>query len=70
MQIMKSFRNKLLDINYISGKIPGPVLSSSYNFIKLSFKEGLDSNFVNILNETIQSKRWLTVSPTSSQVHF
>ncbi|KAJ9590764.1 hypothetical protein L9F63_016280 [Diploptera punctata] len=48
----------------LSGKGQGPVVSSNYNFIKLSFKEGTDSNFLNILNETVQSKKWIT-SPAS-----
>lgn len=40
---------------------PGPVSISSFNFIKLSFKDKLDIEFVNALNNVVQQKKWETV---------
>jgi hypothetical protein len=56
---------------FVSGRIPGPVSGSSHHYVKLSFKEGLDNNFVQIINETIQNKKWENFSPATplSQVH-
>lgn len=41
-------------------KMPGPANNSLYNYIKLSFKEGLDSNFVTQLSDTIIKRVWET----------
>jgi hypothetical protein len=46
----------------ISGKIPGPVNRSSHSHVKLSFKEGLENNFLQIVNETIKNKKWESFS--------
>lgn len=48
-----------------SGKIPGPVGRSNNNHIKLSFKEGIENDFLNILNEAILNKSWENL-PSSS----
>ncbi|GLH07104.1 Vacuolar protein-sorting-associated protein 36 [Gryllus bimaculatus] len=42
----------------LPGKIPGPVSSSVNNYIKMGFKEGMQSNFLNGLNECTQKKAW------------
>lgn len=42
------------DIN----SLPGPVPSSSSNFIKLSFKDKLDMEFVSALSQVLEQKRW------------
>ncbi|XP_069703210.1 vacuolar protein-sorting-associated protein 36 isoform X2 [Periplaneta americana] len=47
-----------------SGKLPGPVSRSSNNYIKLSFKEGLENNFLQIINDTLQLKKWENLSPS------
>ncbi|XP_023704185.1 vacuolar protein-sorting-associated protein 36 isoform X2 [Cryptotermes secundus] len=47
------------------GKIPGPVNRSSHNYLKLSFKEGLQNNFLQIINETIQNKKWESFSTSA-----
>lgn len=39
-------------------KLPGPVDASTNMFIKLSFKEGLDPNFISNLTDTIMKKVW------------
>lgn len=46
----------------------GPQPSSIYNFIKLSFKEGYSGDFVSVLNDIMQKKRWEAsqISPTAS----
>lgn len=36
----------------------GPQPTSSYDFIKLSFKEGFTTDVVSILNDCIQKKKW------------
>ncbi|KAB0796515.1 hypothetical protein PPYR_10576 [Photinus pyralis] len=36
----------------------GPQPSSIYNFIKLSFREGLNSDIVGLLNDCMQKRRW------------
>jgi hypothetical protein len=51
---------------FFSGKIPGPVNRSSHHYIKLFFKEGLDNNFVQIINEAIQNKKWENFSPAAA----
>lgn len=38
--------------------MPGPADNSSYNYVKLSFKEGLDSNFITQLSDTIVRRVW------------
>lgn len=38
--------------------MPGPADNSLYNYIKLSFKEGLDSNFITQLSDTIMRRMW------------
>lgn len=38
--------------------MPGPTDNSLYNYVKLSFKEGLDSNFVTHLSDTIMKRAW------------
>lgn len=45
----------------------GPVGGSLYNYIKLSFKEGLPEEFVHTLKNAIQAKKWefSTTSPLS-----
>ncbi|XP_049777747.1 vacuolar protein-sorting-associated protein 36 [Schistocerca cancellata] len=55
----------------IPGKIPGPVGKSSYNYVKLSFKEGLEHDFFRLLNDTVQKKAWETLLPIppASQAH-
>lgn len=50
----------------VSGKIPGPVSRSCHHYMKLSFKEGLENNFLQIINETIQNKKWESLSPVTS----
>lgn len=54
----------------VSGKIPGPVNRSIYHYVKLSFKEGLDNYFLQIINETIENKKWesFSLATTPSQV--
>jgi len=39
-------------------KMPGPMDNSLYNYVKLSFKEGLDSNFITQLSDTIMRRIW------------
>jgi len=39
-------------------KMPGPTDNSLYNYVKLSFKEGLDSNFITQLSDTIMKRMW------------
>lgn len=50
----------------VSGKTPGPVNRSIHHYVKLSFKEGLENNFLQIINDTIQNKKWEIYSPTAS----
>jgi len=44
--------------------MPGPTDNSSYNYVKLSFKEGLDSNFMTQLSDTIMRRVWEFASTT------
>lgn len=45
----------------------GPQLTSGYNHIKLSFREGFSSNVVNILHDCLIQKKWeLDNQPTAS----
>ncbi|KAM0734815.1 Vacuolar protein-sorting-associated protein 36 [Formica fusca] len=46
-------------------KMPGPADNSLYNYVKLSFKEGLDSNFITQLSDTIIKRVW-ELAPTTS----
>lgn len=39
-------------------KAPGPTNNSPYNYVKLSFKEGLDSNFILQLSDAIMKRLW------------
>lgn len=41
-----------------SDKMPGPLDNSIYNYVKLSFKEGLDSNFLTQLSDAIMKTAW------------
>ncbi|XP_076224604.1 vacuolar protein sorting 36 [Nomia melanderi] len=41
-----------------SNKLPGPFDNSVHNYIKLSFKEGLDPNFIMHLSDTISRQMW------------
>jgi ESCRT-II complex subunit VPS36 len=53
-------------ILFFSGKTPGPVNRSIHHHVKLSFKDGLENNFLQIINDTIQSKKWEIFSPAAS----
>jgi len=46
--------------------MPGPADNSLYNYVKLSFKEGLDSNFITQLSDTIIKRVWET--PTTGLI--
>nr|CAD7396563.1 unnamed protein product [Timema cristinae] len=48
----------------LPGKTPGPVGRSKHQFIKLSFKEGMENDFLGMLNEMVRKKKWETVSLT------
>lgn len=50
----------------LPGKTPGPVNRSIHHHVKLSFKDGLENNFLQIINDTIQSKKWEIFSPAAS----
>ncbi|KAH0956450.1 hypothetical protein HN011_000604 [Eciton burchellii] len=39
-------------------KMPGPADNSLYNYVKLSFKEGLDSSFMTHLSDAIMRRAW------------
>lgn len=43
--------------------MPGPTVTSLYNYVKLSFKEGLDSNFITQLSDTIMRRLWEFAHP-------
>lgn len=47
-----------LTIYIFVDKMPGPADNSLYNYVKLSFKEGLDSNFITQLSDTIMRQMW------------
>ena len=49
------------------GKTPGPMEFSSCSFIKLSGPNGINSNFVQALNETIMARVWQISEQVSSQ---
>lgn len=48
------------------GKAQGPVTWSQYNFVKLSFKEGLHHDFMNIIQNALVLRAWekLNLGPT------
>lgn len=56
----------ILHSPYISGKRPGPAVISTYHFIKLSFKDGIDPSFYKTLKEAIAAKAWEKQIPMSS----
>jgi len=49
------------------GKMPGPADNSLYNYVKLSFKEGLDPNFITQLSDTVMRQMW-KFSPTTGLI--
>ncbi|CAL1673112.1 unnamed protein product [Lasius platythorax] len=48
-------------------KMPGPADNSLYNYVKLSFKEGLDSNLITQLSDTIMKRVW-ELAPTAGLI--
>lgn len=42
----------------LSGKRPGPAVISTYHFIKLSFKDGIDPAFYKALSDAVANKLW------------
>lgn len=50
----------------LPGKIPGPVNRSIHHYVKLSFKEGLENNLLQIINEAIQKKKWESFPPVAT----
>lgn len=44
--------------------MPGPTDKNLYNYVKLSFKAGLDSNFITQLSDTIMRRLWEFMSTT------
>lgn len=48
-------------------KMPGPMDNSLYNYVKLSFKEGLDSNYITQLSDTIMRRMW-EFAPTTALI--
>ncbi|XP_063231751.1 vacuolar protein-sorting-associated protein 36 [Bacillus rossius redtenbacheri] len=53
----------------LQGKLPGPVSRSRNNFIKLSFKEGLENDFMHVLSDTLQKRKWEVLPTVSAQQH-
>ncbi|XP_063636319.1 vacuolar protein-sorting-associated protein 36 [Cydia splendana] len=49
----------------LPGKRPGPAVVSPYHFVKLSFKDGIDSAFYKALNEAVSAKAWEQQTPAS-----
>ncbi|XP_061705809.1 vacuolar protein-sorting-associated protein 36 [Cydia pomonella] len=49
----------------LPGKIPGPAVVSPYHYVKLSFKDGIDSAFYKALNEAVSAKAWEQQTPSS-----
>ncbi|XP_014473916.1 PREDICTED: vacuolar protein-sorting-associated protein 36 [Dinoponera quadriceps] len=45
-------------------KMPGPTDRNLHNYVKLSFKEGLDSNFITQLSDTIMRRLWEFIPAT------
>lgn len=52
----------------ISDKMPGPAENSAFNYIKLSFKEGLDSNFIIELRDVLRKRTWESDPPIPYQL--
>uniref|UniRef100_A0A6M2DTY1 Vacuolar protein-sorting-associated protein 36 n=1 Tax=Xenopsylla cheopis TaxID=163159 RepID=A0A6M2DTY1_XENCH len=48
-------------------KMPGPSASSLYDFIKLSFREGYSSEFIQSLNATLEAKEWCVLENSSTE---
>ncbi|XP_046394760.1 vacuolar protein-sorting-associated protein 36 [Ischnura elegans] len=42
----------------LPGKPPGPVNRSVFNHIKIAFKEKIDSDFIALLRETLETRKW------------
>ncbi|XP_066991544.1 vacuolar protein-sorting-associated protein 36 [Anabrus simplex] len=53
----------------LPGKIPGPVGKSIHQYIKLSFKEGMEHDFFALLNDAVQKKRWQNIAPIVQPSH-
>ncbi|KAL4714403.1 hypothetical protein ACJJTC_017698 [Scirpophaga incertulas] len=54
----------------LPGKRPGPVASSPNHFIKLSFRDGIDTQFYRLLHDTVLERAWGTtilVIPLSNE---
>ncbi|XP_063379607.1 vacuolar protein-sorting-associated protein 36 [Cydia fagiglandana] len=49
----------------LPGKRPGPAVVSPYHFVKLSFKDGIDSAFYKALNDAVSAKAWEQQTPAS-----
>ncbi|KAI4493194.1 hypothetical protein M0802_009611 [Mischocyttarus mexicanus] len=49
-------------------KMPGPAENSAFNYIKLSFKEGLDSNFIVELRDVLRKRTWESDPPIPYQL--
>lgn len=45
----------------------GPQPSSIYDFVKLSFKDGFNTDVISILNDCIQKKKWEVGNPVQGQ---
>lgn len=50
--------SKLTQFFIVPDKRPGPMDNSMYNYVKLSFKEGLDSSFITHLSDTVIRRTW------------
>lgn len=48
--------------------MPGPAENSAFNYIKLSFKEGLDSNFIIELRDVLRKRTWESDPPIPYQL--
>ena len=50
------------------GKAQGPVTWSQYNFIKLSFKEGIHNDFLGSLQNAMVTRAWerLSLNPSAT----
>ncbi|XP_023011934.2 vacuolar protein sorting 36 [Leptinotarsa decemlineata] len=51
-------RKIILHLSEVNDSSNGPQLTSIYNFIKLSFREGYSNNVLGILNDLLQKKLW------------
>ncbi|XP_071452949.1 vacuolar protein-sorting-associated protein 36 [Hetaerina americana] len=56
----------------LPGKPPGPVSRSIFNFIKISFKDKIESDFLTSLKDTLDTRKWevqpVGVSPALNKV--